>query len=112
FKLAAVEAAFAVELGDVEFLALLANFVGDLVGHKGGRGKNEIQLVKILQLSFQRLEGVHREARGGNLESCPWPERLLEIIAQQAADVVDQFHRAPLTPAWPISPHVPCPPTR
>lgn len=95
FKLAAVEAALAVELGDVELLALLANLVADLVGHKGGRGEDEVQLIDLLQLGFQRLEGVHRKARCGDLEPCPWPEGLLEVIAQQAADVVDQFHQSP-----------------
>ena len=96
-ELAAVEAALAVELGYVELLAFLANFVGDLVGHKGGRGEDEVQLVELFQLGLQRLEGVHRKARGRDLQARAGPEGLLEIVAQQAADVVDQFHRAPLT---------------
>jgi hypothetical protein len=37
------------------------------------------------------------EAQGSDLQPCPWPNDLLEVITQQAADVVDQFHRASLT---------------
>jgi hypothetical protein len=92
FKLAAVEAALPVELRDVEFLLLLANLVGDLVGNKGGRGEDEVQFVDLFQLGFQRLEGVHRKARGRDLQARAWPEGLLEIVAKQPADVVDQFH--------------------
>jgi hypothetical protein len=69
-ELAAVQAALAVELGDVEFLALLADLVGHLVGHEGGRGEDEVQFVDLFQLGLQRLEGVHREARSGDLQPC------------------------------------------
>lgn len=62
FKLAAVQAAFAVELGDVEFLAFFANLVGHLTGCEGGGGKDEAEFVDLLQLGLQGLEGVHREA--------------------------------------------------
>jgi hypothetical protein len=53
-ELTAVQAAFAVELGDVEFLALLANLVGDLVGGERRRGEDEAELVDFFQLGFQR----------------------------------------------------------
>lgn len=92
FKLAAVEAALPVELGNVEFLSLFASLVGDLVGNKGGRGEAEVQLVDLLQLGFQRLERVHRKARGRDLQARAWPEGLFEIVAKQPANVVDQFH--------------------
>jgi hypothetical protein len=71
-ELAAVQAAFAVELGDVEFLALFANLVGDLAGREGGRGEDEAEFVDLLQLGLQGLEGVHREARSGDSSAVPW----------------------------------------
>ena len=37
-------------------------------GHEGGRGEDEFQLVDLLQLLAQRLEGEDREGRGGDLE--------------------------------------------
>jgi hypothetical protein len=67
-ELAAVQAALAVELGDVEFLALFANLVGDFAGREGGRGEDEAEFVDLLQLGLQGLEGVHREARSGDLQ--------------------------------------------
>lgn len=93
FKLAAIKAALTVKLGDVELPTFLANFIGDFVGHKGERSEDEVQLVNLFQFGFQRLEGVHRKARSGNLQACPRFDGLPEIIAQQAADIVDQFHQ-------------------
>ena len=58
-ELAAAKAAFAVELGDVEFLA---DLVGHLLGHKRGGSEDEVEFVDLFQLAFQGLEGVHREA--------------------------------------------------
>jgi hypothetical protein len=91
-ELAAVQAAFAVELGDVEFLALFANLVGDLAGREGGRGEDEAEFVDLLHLGLQGLEGVHREARSGDLQPCLGLQRRLEVVTQQAGDVVNQFH--------------------
>ena len=47
-ELAAVEAAFAVELGNVEFLALFANLVGDLAGRESWGGEDEAEFVDLL----------------------------------------------------------------
>lgn len=94
FKLAAVEVALPVELGDVEFPALLADLVGDLVGNERRRGEDEVQLVDLLQLGFQGLKGVHREAGGRDFQARAGRQRLLEVVAQQVADVVDQFHQS------------------
>ena len=61
-ELTAVQAALPVELGDVEFLALLADLVRHLFGHEGGRREDEAQLIDLLQLFLQGLEGIHRKA--------------------------------------------------
>lgn len=52
----------------MEFLVLLANLVNDLAGRKGGGGEDEAEFVDLFQLGLQGVEGVHREARSGDLE--------------------------------------------
>jgi hypothetical protein len=97
-EFAAVQAAFAVELGDVEFLALFAHLVGDLAGREGGRDEDEAEFVDLLHLGLQCLEGVHREARSGDFQPCLGLQRRLEVVTQQAGDVVNQFHVASSAP--------------
>ncbi|MFC5770745.1 hypothetical protein [Thauera sinica] len=80
----------------MELPALFADLVGDFVGNKGGGGEDEVQFVDLFQFGLQRLIGVHRKARGRDLQSWPWSDGLLEVVVLQAADVVDQFHHAPL----------------
>lgn len=92
FELAAVQAALAVLLGDVEFLTLFANLVSDFAGGERGRREDEAEFFDLLQFGLQGLEGVHREARSGDLEPRSRLQRRFEIVTQQAGDVVNQFH--------------------
>ncbi len=99
FELTAVQVAFTVELGDVKFLALFADLVRHIFGHESGRGEDEVELLDLFQLGLQRLKRIHRKARGRHLQARAGLQGSLEVIAQQAVDVVDQFHRACLSVA-------------
>ena len=61
-------------------------------GTNVGRREDELQRLDLLQLRLQRLERVDREARGGDLAAWIRADRLLEVVAEQAVDVVDDLH--------------------
>ena len=92
-ELTLVQTPFAVSLRDVEFFAFLANLVGNLVGGERRRGKDELKLVDFFQLCFERFKRVYRKTGGRDLQACTGFECLLEVVAEQAVDVVDQFHQ-------------------
>lgn len=81
-ELAAVQAALAVELWDVEFLALLADLVRHLPGHESGRREDEVEFFDLFQFCLQGLECIHREAGGGDLEASTGLQRLPQVIAE------------------------------
>jgi hypothetical protein len=90
-ELAAVQAALAVELGDVEFLALFANLVGDLAGREGGRGEDEVSS-SIFSSSAFSASKAYIEKHEAAIFSRARLQRRLEVVTQQAGDVVNQFH--------------------
>ena len=63
------------------------------LGTKVGEVKMNSSDVDLLQLRLQRLKGVDREAGGRDLQLGAGLERLLEVVAEQVVDVVDDFHQ-------------------
>ncbi|WP_265288696.1 hypothetical protein [Verminephrobacter eiseniae] len=102
-EFAAVQTAFPIEFGNVEFLAFLANLVRDLVGDESGRGEDEAQFVDFFQLCLERFKCVHRKTGGGNLQAGAGLEGPLQVVAEQVGDVVDEFHQVSAFEgmAWP-----------
>ena len=91
-ELAAVKAAFAFQFWDVELAVFLLQFIRGLAGNERGRGENELERFDLLQLRFERLERVNGEARRRDLEFRSGRNRLLQAVAEQLIDVVDDFH--------------------
>ncbi len=71
-------------------LTLSAAALVGIVLHEGYTDRAVIPVKgDVPTIGFQRLEGVHRKARGRDLQASAGFERLLEVVAEQAVDVVD-----------------------
>jgi hypothetical protein len=90
FEFAAVEAALALHLGDVELAVFFPEFIGNVVRDEGGRGEDEFEGIDLLQFLFESLVGVDGEARGGDLELRAGGDGAFQIVAEQAGDVVEE----------------------
>ncbi len=96
FEFGAVEAAFALEFGDVEFAVFFADFVGYFFGDEGGGGEDELELVDGFEFGFEGFEGVDGEAGGGDAEFGAGLDGLFEVVAEEAVDVVEDLQRVSL----------------
>ena len=63
-------------------------------GYECGRSEDELKAFYLGKLGFQRLEGIDREARRGDLQSRSVTDRALQIVAEQLRGVIDDSHRA------------------
>ena len=72
---------------------LFSDFVGDLATNKRWGREDELQRVDLFELSPQRLVGVDRKTRCRDPEFCSRRDGALEVVAEQAVDVVDYLHR-------------------
>ena len=75
---------------------LSACLVRDFTSNKGGCGKDELERLNGFELTLERLEGVDREARRSNGKSRVREDRPLEVIPEEATDVVYDFHTGAL----------------
>ena len=92
FKVGAIKTTLPFGFRDMKFAPLLVEFISDFVGNKGGRGKNKVQLINMLQFFFKCLKRINRKTRGGNFKLCRGLEGLLETVAKQVVDVINEFH--------------------
>ena len=56
------------------------------------KGEDERQLFDLGQLFLQRLVGVDRKTRGGDLEFGARPKDAFQIISEKRADIVNRLH--------------------
>src|SRR3970282_66730 len=63
-------------------------------GDEGRRREDKLKRLDLLELRLQRFERIDRETRGRYPEPGTRLYRLLEIVTEQPADVVEYFHCA------------------
>lgn len=80
------------QLRDVELAVFFLKPVEDFAGDERGRGENELERLDFPQLCLEGFKCVDGKARGSDLDPRARRDRLPHVIAEQAVDIVDDFH--------------------
>lgn len=72
---------------------LLAKLVGDFIGNEGWGSENEVEGVDSFEFILEGFVGIDREAGRRDPEFCAGENEVLQVVAKQAIDVVDDHYR-------------------